>query len=124
MNPSTLLLILANVAMTSLAQIALKAGMSSPEVAHAMATGVRFPALTSVLFHPWVFVGLLLYGGAALVWLLVLSRVDVSLAYPFVGIGFVVTMVLAWVFLGESVTATRMAGTLLIAVGVVLLARS
>jgi multidrug transporter EmrE-like cation transporter len=119
---STVLLILANVAMTSLAQIILKLGMSSPEIARVLSGGIRFSGLVTVLLHPWVISGLVLYFAAALVWLLVLSKVDVSLAYPFVGLGFVVTMVLAWTFLGEAVTAMRMAGTLLVAAGVLLLA--
>lgn len=124
MNRSTLLLILANVAMTSLAQIVLKAGMSAPDVVRALAGGLRLPALVTVFLHPWVIIGLALYAGAAVVWLLVLAKVDVSLAYPFVGLGFVVTMVLAWTFMGETVSATRIAGTLLIVAGVVVLARS
>lgn len=124
MNRSTLLLILANVAMTSLAQIVLKAGMSAPDVVRALAGGLRLPALVTVFLHPWVIIGLALYTGAAVVWLLVLAKVDVSLAYPFVGLGFVVTMVLAWAFMGETVSATRVAGTLLIVAGVVVLARS
>jgi multidrug transporter EmrE-like cation transporter len=124
LNRSTLLLILANVAMTSLAQIVLKAGMSAPEVVRALAGGVRLSAMVTVFLHPWVVIGLVLYAGAAVVWLLVLARVDVSLAYPFVGLGFVVTMVLAWAFMGEALNATRIAGTLLIAAGVVVLARS
>lgn len=122
MTRSTVLLILANVAMTSLAQIILKFGMSSPEVARALSGGIRLSGVASALFHPWVISGLVLYFAAALVWLLVLSKVDVSLAYPFVGLGFVITMALAWAFLGEAVTATRVAGTLLIAAGVALLA--
>lgn len=122
MTRSTVLLILANVAMTSFAQIILKVGMSSPEVARVFSAGVRPAGVVGVLFHPWVMTGLVLYFAAALVWLLVLSKVDVSLAYPFVGLGFVVTMLLAWAFLGEVMTVTRVAGTFLIALGVVLLA--
>ena len=122
MNRSTVLLILANVAMTSFAQIILKHGMSSPEVARLLAGGVRLSGVAGVLLHPWVALGLVLYFAAAVVWLLVLSRVDVSLAYPFVGLGFVVTMFLAWAILGEAVTPMRAAGTLLIAAGVALLA--
>lgn len=122
MTRSTVLLILANVAMTSLAQIILKFGMSSPEVARILSSGIRLSGVASVLLHPWVISGLVLYFAAALVWLLVLSKVDVSLAYPFVGLGFVITMALAWAFLGEVVTTTRIAGTLLIAAGVALLA--
>lgn len=124
MNRTTLLLIVANVALTSLAQISLKAGMIAPEVTRALAEGLRLPSLVTVLLHPWVFLGLAMYGGAALVWLLVLSRIEVSLAYPFVGLGFLVTMVLAWLFLGETVSVPRIAGTLLIAAGIVVLART
>lgn len=124
MNRSTMLLIVANVAMTSFAQIVLKAGMGAPEVVRALAGGFRLPSLATVFLNPWVVIGLLLYAGAAVVWLLVLSRVEVSQAYPFVGLGFVVTMLLAWVFLGESVTVARITGTLLIAAGVVVLAKT
>lgn len=123
MNRSTLLLIVANVAMTSFAQIVLKAGMTSPEVIRALGGEGRLSTVVTVLLNPWVVIGLFLYGGAALVWLLVLSRVEVSLAYPFVGLGFVVTMLLAWALLGESFSVTRIAGTLLIAAGVVVIAQ-
>ncbi|MGS5086913.1 EamA family transporter [Hydrogenophaga sp. A37] len=108
--------------MTSLAQIILKFGMSSPEVARTLSGGIRLSGAVSVLLHPLVISGLVLYFVAALVWLLVLSKVDVSLAYPFVGLGLVVTMALAWAFLGEAVTTVRIVGTLLIAAGVALLA--
>ena len=122
MNRSLILLILANVAMTSLAQIILKFGMSSSEVSRALSGGVRLSTLVSVLFHPWVLAGLVLYFAAAVVWLLVLSKVDVSLAYPFVGLGFVVTTLLAWAVLGEAITVSRIVGTLLISAGVAILA--
>lgn len=124
MNRSTLLLIVANVAMTSFAQIVLKAGMGAPDVVRALAAEARLPAMLTVLLHPWIVVGLLLYAGAALVWLLVLSKVEVSLAYPFVGLGFVVTMGLAWMFLGEAISVGRVTGTLLIAAGIVVLAKT
>ena len=52
-----------------------------------------------------------------------LAKVDVSLAYPFVGLGFVVTMLLAWAIQGEVPTVGRIVGTLLICGGVVVLAR-
>ena len=68
--------------------------------------------------------GLGIYFASAAVWLLVLARVDVSLAYPFVGLGFVVTMLLAWAVHGEVLSTGRIAGTLMICAGVVVLARS
>ena len=72
----------------------------------------------------FVIAGLAMYGLGALLWLLVLARIDVSAAYPFVGLGFVMTMMLGWLLLGESLQPTRVAGTLLIALGVVLVART
>jgi len=124
MTRTVLLLILVNVAMTSLAQIVLKVGMSAPEVVRSLSGTVRPGHLVGVLFHPWVMAGLVLYFGAALVWLIVLSRIEVSLAYPFVGLGFVVTMLLGWSLLGETLSLPRLLGTLMIAGGVVVLARS
>jgi drug/metabolite transporter (DMT)-like permease len=123
MNRSVFALIVASVLMSSLAQVVLKAGMSSPAVTQGLAEGTRWSAATSVAGHPMVLLGLAIYFASAMVWLLVLARVDVSLAYPFVGLGFVVTMLLAWFFQGESPTPARIAGTLLIAAGVAVLAR-
>jgi multidrug transporter EmrE-like cation transporter len=67
---------------------------------------------------------LLIYFLSAGVWLFVLARVDVSLAYPFVGLGFILTMLLGWLIRGEILSVNRVAGTALIVMGVVLLARS
>ena len=76
-----------------------------------------------VASNPWVVLGLALYFLSAIVWLLVLSRVDVSFAYPFVGIGFILTMLMGWLALGDLMSPSRVVGTLLIAAGVVLIAR-
>ncbi len=77
-----------------------------------------------LLHSPMVFVGLGLYGIGAILWLFVLGRAPLSLAYPFVGIGFILTMLAGAFFLNENLTFARVAGTLLIAVGCVLVARS
>jgi multidrug transporter EmrE-like cation transporter len=57
------------------------------------------------------------------VWLAVLSRWDVSKAYPLVGVGFALAVGIGWL-LGESVNAQRIAGVALIVAGIVLTARS
>ncbi|MFY9514096.1 MAG: EamA family transporter [Rubrivivax sp.] len=67
--------------------------------------------------------GLLLYGLSAVVWLKVLSQWEVSKAYPLVGAGFALTVVVGWM-LGEQVALQRVAGVLLICAGVYLVARS
>jgi multidrug transporter EmrE-like cation transporter len=68
--------------------------------------------------------GLVTYGIGALLWLFVLARIDVTLAYPFVGLGFILIMFFGFAILGEQLGTARIAGTLLITTGVVLLANS
>jgi len=116
-------LILLSVAISACAQIALKAGMASPVVQRALVPGQGFGAILPIAFHPLVLLGLALYFGSAVIWLLVLSKVEVSFAYPFVALGFVVTAVLGRLVFHDSFSAAKIAGTLLIMAGVVLLAR-
>lgn len=65
---------------------------------------------------------LLLYMAATACWLLVLSRVPLTLAFPFYGLGFVVVPLLSWIFLKEALTLPVIIGSLVIAVGVVIVA--
>ena len=113
------LLILASVALSALAQLALKTGTT----AAARSRGVG-GELVSLAQSPFVIGGLALYALGAVVWLFVLARAPLSLAYPFVGLGFIFTMLAGALVLGEQVTPVRIAGTLLIAAGCVLVARS
>lgn len=123
MSILTLGLILATVTASACAQLALKLGMSSPAVAAALPAGGQSLVL-AVATSPLVWAGLTIYGLSIAVWLWILSRVDLSLAYPFVGVSFIVVMLFGVFLLQESVTPMRMVGTILIAVGCVLVARS
>lgn len=104
------------VLLSSAAQISMKRGMGAPGGADVGSTYLH--ALTS----PLVWLGLMLYGISAVLWLWVLSRLDVSLAYPLVSLGFVVTITLGMVWLGEPFSWLRVAGCTMIVVGVTLLA--
>jgi len=123
MSPLTLGMILATVTASACAQLALKLGMTSPGVAAALPQGGK-AVLLAVASSPLVWTGLTIYGLSVAVWLWILSKVDLSLAYPFVGISFIVVMAFGVFLLNETVTPLRMTGTLLIAVGCVLVARS
>ena len=78
----------------------------------------RFAA--TVVKSPLIILGLFLYGISTIFWLLVLSRVDLSLAYPMIALGYVFVLLVSIVFLGEKVNVTRWLGTALIVLGVVL----
>jgi multidrug transporter EmrE-like cation transporter len=112
-----LLLAVLCVLLSALAQLAMKAGMAAAGPGHALGhTYVQ--ALTS----GWVWGGLGLYGLSAVLWLWVLSRLDVSLAYPLVSLGFVLTMLAGVLWLGEPWSWQRVGGAALIVAGVALLA--
>jgi multidrug transporter EmrE-like cation transporter len=119
-----LALIIFSVSLSAIAQIVLKTGMTSSAVANVMKLGSPFEVAVQIAISPWVVGGLGLYFLGALVWLFVLARVEVSVAYPFVGLGFILTMIMGKFVMGDDITVTRMVGTLLVAAGVVLIARS
>ena len=127
MNPNitlmTISMIFASVLSSSVAQVTLKTGMSSKRVLAAMESGDNLLIATTVFLNLHVILGLILYFLAAIFWLYVLAKLDVSIAYPFVGLGFIFTMILAHFIIGEPITSTKLVGTCFVAIGVVLIAR-
>ncbi len=117
-----LALVLFSVGCSAFGQIALKYGMASASVQAALTTGGVVPVSTAIVINPFVLSGLFLYGFSAVVWLFVLARLDVSIAYPFVSLGFVVTMSLSCLLFGEPLTLRKVLGTIVVMLGVYLLA--
>ena len=105
------------------AQFSLKAGMASTSVNAAMAGPMSIDTLFAVMLNKYVAGGFVLYGLGAVVWLSVLSKWEVSKAYPMVGLGFLMTLVVG-ALLGEQVSAVRAIGTVLICGGVLMIART
>jgi multidrug transporter EmrE-like cation transporter len=122
---STTLLAVLSITLSALAQLTLKWGMGAPNIQAAIRaeTGMG-PVLLGAGMSIGVILGLMLYGLSAVIWLLVLARWDLSKAYPFVGLGFVITLVLGVGVLGERVTLERGLGTLLVVCGVLLVSRT
>lgn len=116
--------ILVSVSLSAGAQAVLKAGMSSAAVQRGMESGNVAQIATVVFANPFVLAGLGLYFGSALVWLVVLSKVPLSYAYPFVAMGIAMTAVLGWFLFDEGFGLMKLAGTALIMLGIVLLAKS
>lgn len=114
---------LASISLSVAAQFALKAGMSSPAVRLALAEPLGWHTALALLTQAQLVGGFALYGLGAVAWLAVLSRWDVSKAYPLVGLGFALTVLVA-LWAGEQVSAARALGVALICAGVALVARS
>ena len=123
MNGTILLLILASVGLGAVAQVLMKLGMPAGPMRAALATGAPLRIAVAVLTSPGVMGGLALYGIGTVLWLGVLSRVELSQAYPFVGLSFVLAAVLGYFVFADAVSATRVAGIALIVAGVVLVGR-
>ena len=68
--------------------------------------------------------GLLCYGLGFMVWLIVLSKAEVSYAYPLISLGYVFTAILARVLFGEAVGLMRISGIVITCLGVFIIARS
>jgi len=119
-------LILASVSLSAIAQIILRFGMTGERVKYVLnstdESGLN--TIFTILTNPYIISGLLLYAFGAVMWLFVLGKLEVSMAYPYVGLGFILTMIFGWGLLGESISLVRMCGTLLIALGVVLISYS
>ena len=124
MSLNTLALVLFSVGLSALAQLLLKMGMSGPVVLQAVRYGPPLRTAWTIATDLPVLGGLSLYFASAAVWLLVLARLPLSVAYPFVGLGFILTMLLGWLVLGDTLNASRVVGTVLVTAGVVLIARS
>lgn len=123
MNPSTLALILVSVAMSAAAQVLLKFGVQAARTAPGAALSF-LPALLRTLFHPLVVGGLALYGLGAVLWLGALARTELSKAYPFVSLGFVLTAAAGVLLFNEEISVLRIFGITLIVIGVVLVSQS
>ncbi|OIP09436.1 MAG: 4-amino-4-deoxy-L-arabinose transferase [Betaproteobacteria bacterium CG2_30_68_42] len=116
-------LILAGVLLNAAAQLLLKAGTNAVghfafDAANIVPVGLR------LAFEPHIVTGVFCYLASLVVWLMALSRVEVSIAYPMLSIGYVVNAIAAWYLFGEAVGPMRLAGIGIIVLGVFLVARS
>jgi drug/metabolite transporter (DMT)-like permease len=119
----SVILILGCVVVNSFGQLFLKKGMTSIGKI-GLEFGQLVPALFSAFGNLFVLLGFLLYGISAILWMVVLSRVDLSLAYPFVSLGYVMVILFSWFLLRENLPWIRIVGVLVICIGVYLVSRS
>lgn len=116
-------LILTGVLLNAAAQLLLKAGTNA--IGHfEFHLDNLVPVGWKLATEPHILTGMMCYAISLVVWIMALSRVPVSIAYPMLSIGYVVNAVVAYLWLGEAVNATRMMGIGVIVLGVFIVARS
>ena len=123
MNAVTFALLMTGVLLNAAAQLLLKAGTNAVGQFELSAQNI-LPVGTKLAFEPHIAAGLACYVVSVAVWIVGLSRVPVSVAYPMLSVGYIVNAVAAWYLFGESLTAQKLVGIAFIVCGVYLVARS
>lgn len=123
MTPLTFALVMTGVLLNAAAQLLLKAGTNQVG-AFSFALENAWPIGSRLATSPPILGGLACYVVSVVVWILALSRVPVSVAYPMLSVGYIVNALAAWWLFGESLGAQKLVGIGFIIVGVFLVARS
>lgn len=123
MSRASLMLILGGVLLNAAAQLLLKAGTRVLGVIDPR-HGALVSSALSVATQPYIIGGLVCYVVSVAVWIMALSRVEVSVAYPMLSLGYIVNALAAWWLFGEVLTPTKLAGMLIILAGVFVLSRA
>lgn len=125
MSPKSMVFILVAVLLGVVGQLLLKMGITQvgtltfgSDLAGLIQLGLRVFGNLKVLG------GFAAYGLSSLFWIVVLSKVDLSLAYPMLALNYVLVPLTAWLFLGEQVPTLRWLGAGVVIIGVVIISRT
>jgi drug/metabolite transporter (DMT)-like permease len=121
---ASLALLVVSVAFAVAGQLTLKTAMNRVGRIGAAQFSQPSETLLRAAREPYLWLGLALFGISAVFWLVVLSRVPLSVAYPFVGLSYVVIVACARLLLHEHVPLLRWAGVLIVALGIALVGLS
>ncbi len=116
-------IILISIAIAVGGQIVLKIGMNRIGGIEFNGIGSMLSILVEAAKNPLVLLGLFMYVISAALWLIVLSAVDLSFAYPFIGLTYVFVLILSRFVLQEDVNPIRWVGAAIITIGVIVLSR-
>ena len=123
MSTVSFALLMLGVLLNASAQLLLKAGTNA--VGHFEFTAANIlPVGMKLALQPHILGGVTCYVASLVVWIMGLSRVPVSIAYPMLSVGYVLNAVAAWYLFGESFAAQKLIGIGFIIAGVFLVARS
>ncbi|HLC39901.1 MAG TPA: EamA family transporter [archaeon] len=120
MAVDVLALILVSVALGAFGQMFMKLGLKEKPIDLTQLASLK---LFDTLFQRYVFIGVVLYLIAVMLWFVVLSKAELSFAYPLISIAYIITAFMAYFVFGERISVFRWLGILLILGGVFLITR-
>lgn len=115
------LLILSSVFLNCLAQVFMRKGML---IVGQLNLAEFLDSLPQMLVNVWLWLALLCYTVSLIVWMIVLSKVEVSLAYPLSSVGYVITLFIGYIWMNEGIDFYKILGIFIIILGVIILSRS
>jgi multidrug transporter EmrE-like cation transporter len=118
----SVVLILVSVGFATAGQFTLKSAMN--HVTERVSDSTTVDTLLRASREPRLWAGLTLFGISAVFWLVVLSKVPLSFAYPFVGVSYIVIVLVARLVLHEHVPALRWVGVAVVAMGIAIVGLS
>lgn len=121
LTPAGLLIIFFTVAFTVIGQLLVKKGVQEVGTSPT-STALLLAFVWRVFTNPYVLLGIMCAMLAAVAWTIALSRVALSVAYPFLGLGIVLVLALSGVVFGEPIPASRWIGVAIVCVGLVVAA--
>ena len=119
----TIGLILVSVTLAAVAQVTLKAGMNHVTDANGGQLALNGDSLKQIASQVWVWAGLIIFAFSAVLWLFALSRANLSFAYPFAALGYVIIVIASILFLNEHVQPVTWVGVVLIVAGILVVAQ-
>jgi len=117
-NVMTMLLILINIILAVVGQTITKVGIT--KIGSFTDMPIR-DFIIKAFLSPLVLTGLFLYIISAIIWFMVLSKVDLSVAYPTLSLGYIIILFVGYFYLGEPLSVIKFIGVLLICGGVYLI---
>ena len=115
--------ILISVLGSAIGQLMLKKGMSDIGPLTLSVNRV-IPVVCRMATNPYVITGMMIYAMGTIFWLTALSRVDLSFAYPFVSLSYIIMLIGSWYLFNEHISVLRVVGTVVVIVGVLMISRS
>ena len=105
-------------------QILWKEGMSNLGRINGIGDLLQVKTVWDIFTNKYILLGIILYAMSVFLWLGAMSTLDVSFMYPLLSLGYIVTAILALVFIGENITLLRWAGIVVIIAGCFMITKS
>ena len=117
---NAIIIIIIGVVFAAIGQVSWKLGMNQAGQISAM----NLAYISSVLLNPYVLLGFVMYGLSTVFWLIALSKKELSFVYPFISLTYVLVLVLSSLVLKEDIGINKIAGTLAIIIGLIIISRA